>query len=96
MLLVRHVSRLVVSLVLVGCRGSNGAAEKATPPTPSATATGLADAATTGRADAGERGAAPTLSNLLYTTEAAVAVSSKVDNPKDFPEHLVNEKQETA
>jgi hypothetical protein len=36
------------------------------------------------------------LSNLLYTTDAAVAVSSKVDNPKDFPEHLVDGKPETA
>lgn len=36
------------------------------------------------------------LSNLLYTTDASVAVSSKVDNPKDFPEHLIDGKPETA
>lgn len=35
-------------------------------------------------------------SNLLYTTNAVVAVSSKVDNPKDFPEHLVDGKSDTA
>jgi hypothetical protein len=34
--------------------------------------------------------------NLLYFTPAQVWVSSKVDNPKDFPEHLVDGKPETA
>lgn len=34
--------------------------------------------------------------NLLYFTPSRVWVSSKVDNPKDFPEHLVDGKPETA
>ena len=28
--------------------------------------------------------------DLLHTVDATVAVSSKVDNPRDFPEHLVD------
>lgn len=36
------------------------------------------------------------LVDLLHTIECTVAVSSKVDNPKDFPEHLVDGKAETA
>lgn len=34
--------------------------------------------------------------DLLYVTRAVMAVSSKVDNPKDFPEHLVDRDPETA
>ena len=34
--------------------------------------------------------------DLLHSVECTVAVSSKVDNPKDFPEHLVDGKNETA
>src|SRR5687767_2662524 len=34
--------------------------------------------------------------NLLVTTAAEVTVSSRVDNPRDFPEHLVDGKHETA
>ncbi|MFO0639930.1 MAG: hypothetical protein U0183_12010 [Polyangiaceae bacterium] len=33
---------------------------------------------------------------LLHAVPCVVAVSSKVDNPKDFPEHLVDGKLETA
>jgi len=40
--------------------------------------------------------ARPRLLNLLYFTPAKVAVSSKVANPKDFPEHLVDGKAGTA
>jgi hypothetical protein len=40
--------------------------------------------------------AAPVLVELLHDVECTVAVSSKVDNPKDFPEHLVDGKLETA
>ncbi len=36
------------------------------------------------------------LQSLLAWTDARVAVSSTVDNPRDFPEHLVDGKQETA
>jgi len=34
--------------------------------------------------------------DLLHTVESTVAVSSKVDNPHDYPEHLVDGKPETA
>ena len=34
--------------------------------------------------------------DLLHTVDATVAVSSKVDNPHDYPEHLVDGKPETA
>lgn len=34
--------------------------------------------------------------DLLHTVDCTVAVSSKVENPHDFPEHLVDGKQETA
>lgn len=34
--------------------------------------------------------------DLLHTVDATVAVSSKVDNPHDYPEHLVDGKSETA
>lgn len=34
--------------------------------------------------------------DLLHSVACVVAVSSKVDNPKDFPEHLVDGKLETA
>jgi hypothetical protein len=38
----------------------------------------------------------PPLVDLLQATDSQVAVSSNVDNPKDFPEHLVDGKPETA
>jgi hypothetical protein len=40
--------------------------------------------------------AAAPMVDLLHSIECTVAVSSKVDNPKDFPEHLVDGKAETA
>lgn len=39
---------------------------------------------------------APSLVDLLHSVACVVAVSSKVDNPKDYPEHLVDGKNETA
>jgi hypothetical protein len=36
------------------------------------------------------------LSDLLHATRASVAVSSNVDNPRDYPEHLVDGRPETA
>ena len=42
-----------------------------------------------------DAGAAP-LVDLLHSVECVVAVSSKVANPQDFPEHLVDGKNETA
>lgn len=55
-----------------------------------ATHTGVADAAE----DAGP--AREPTDDLLHHTEATVTVSSRVDNPRDFPEHLVDGKAETA
>jgi hypothetical protein len=40
--------------------------------------------------------AGPRLYDLLQTTSSEVAVSSNVDNPRDFPEHLLDGKPETA
>jgi hypothetical protein len=40
--------------------------------------------------------AAPAIVDLLYETNAVVAVSSRVNNPRDLPDHLVDRKPETA
>lgn len=40
--------------------------------------------------------APPKIVDLLHFTPAIVAMSSKVDNPKDFPQHIVDGKLETA
>lgn len=40
--------------------------------------------------------AGPALVDLLHMTRATVAVSSNVDNPHDYPEHLVDGKVDTA
>jgi hypothetical protein len=45
---------------------------------------------------AADADAAEPIVELLHTVEATVAVSSKVDNPHDYPEHLVDGKPETA
>jgi hypothetical protein len=42
------------------------------------------------------RDAGPALVDLLYAVPAVVAVSSRVDNARDLPEHLVDQKSETA
>ncbi len=34
--------------------------------------------------------------NLLHYTDAEITLSSRVDNPRDYPEHLVDGKQQTA
>ncbi len=38
----------------------------------------------------------PPLIDLLYRTKARVSVSSNVQNPKDYPEHLIDHRPETA
>ncbi len=43
-----------------------------------------------------ENAAADPIVDLLHTVDCTVAVSSKVDNPRDSPEHLVDGKNETA
>lgn len=100
---VRHASALSVSfslgvlLTLGACRGSCGGGEKGPAPTSSSSATAEeAGASTKGPSEHADKGQLSKLSNLLYTTKSAVAVSSKVDNPKDFPEHLIDGKPETA
>ena len=79
--------RLVVvgtALVFVGC--------KATAP--------KADAAAISSGEPTKKAAPPLdpdpIVDLLHTVEATVAVSTKVDNPHDYPEHLVDGKPETA
>jgi len=66
----------------------------ATAATPSASAsTPGASASSLASADSGTPSG---LVDLLYETPSTVAVSSRVDNPKDFPEHLVDRRPETA
>jgi hypothetical protein len=40
--------------------------------------------------------AAPAPVDLLYATNAIVAVSSRVDNPRDIPDHIVDHREDTA
>ncbi len=59
-----------------------------------------ADAAAISSVEATKKSAPPAdpdpIVDLLHTVDATVAVSSKVDNPHDYPEHLVDGKPETA
>ncbi len=69
-------------LGLTGCGKDAGTSSPAPPsPVPSTTASAPA---------------ADPVVDLLHTVMATVAVSSKVANPKDFPEHLVDGKADTA
>jgi hypothetical protein len=75
-------------LGLLACRddSARGRADDARAPTP------LSD-------DAGsptDGSTSSPLADLLHTTQASVAVSSNVDNPRDYPDHLVDGKEETA
>jgi hypothetical protein len=63
--------------------------KKEAPPAPTTTTPIDATAPT-------ESSSARATTNLLVTTAAEVTVSSRVDNPRDFPEHLVDGKRETA
>lgn len=56
----------------------------------------LPDAAVETRALTADAGVEDPIVDLLHTVESTVAVSSKVDNPRDFPEHLVDGKPDTA
>src|SRR5437762_2709242 len=62
--------------------------EPPAPPSPSASASQ--------QPQTGDAPARVPTTNLLVTTAAEVTVSSRVDNPRDFPEHLVDNKPETA
>lgn len=70
-----------------GCREPKSSAEAPSP----AAASQSVQIAPRSTLDAG-----PVLVDLLHSIACTVAVSSKVDNPKDFPEHLVDGKTETA
>lgn len=64
------------------------------------------DVATTTKVDAAPSGApgvvaevvdaGPMVVSLLHHTDAEITLSSRVDNPRDFPEHLVDGKPSTA
>lgn len=76
----------VLALVGLACTKKDDAAPKAiTPPATSSTVTPPEVA------DAG-----PTVVSLLHHTDAEITLSSRVDNPRDFPEHLVDGKPSTA
>ncbi len=90
------VSRVVglagVLCLLASCSKTDARPDAGTPPVASKAAVPSASAS-----------AWPTLSpakedevDLLYVTRSVMAVSSKVDNPKDFPEHLVDRDPKTA
>ena len=64
-------------------------------PPPSAAVVTTASASPSAIASAADKAADPIV-DLFHTVDCTVAVSSKVDNPKDFPEHLVDGKKETA
>jgi len=100
---VRHSPTLIVSLAISGaialasCRGACGGSDKGSPAADASAARDEAGASTDKReSESNDKGRISKISNLLYTTDARVAVSSKVDNPKDFPEHLIDGKPETA
>lgn len=69
-------------LGLTGC-GKDAGTSSPAPPTPVPSTTASAPAA-------------DPVVDLLHTVMATVAVSSKVANPKDFPEHLVDGRADTA
>lgn len=79
------------AIALAACR--TVAPTSSTPP-----ATDAATDASIAIADGGDAAIAkaPPVIDLLHSVDCVVAVSSKVDNPKDFPEHLVDGKLETA
>lgn len=98
------VSGLSLSLVLltlaVGCR--SGSAGSSSSSSSSASAAASADArVSTSPTSSASSGASPDTGaaapvDLLRHTGAALAVSSNVDNPRDFPEHLVDGNPSTA
>jgi hypothetical protein len=75
---------------LAGCGSCNGE----THDVPDAAAT-TSDAGTAQHVSADDAGA-DGLVSLLAWTDSRVAVSSTVDNPRDFPEHLIDGKMDTA
>ncbi len=78
------------SVLVVACREATSVAVPAPAPPPTPIESALPSAAVR-PSDAGAE-----LVDLLHTVACTVAVSSKVENPLDFPEHLVDGKMDTA
>src|SRR5689334_7769770 len=97
----RSALGLFVLAFVMGCRDKSGLLQ---PEPPGAKDSfDAASAAMEVATDGGGRGqmssapdAATAVVDLLHHTAAAIAVSSNVDNPHDFPEHLVDGKRDTA
>lgn len=81
----------IALLSLTACRGTPTSTEQTAPPPPSAGASASVTATSTA-----EPAPPPPLIDLLYRTKARVAVTSNVSNPKDYPEHLIDRRPETA
>lgn len=92
----RLAALALVPLAALGC--TRPAADGKSPP--SATAASVVSAPSAppvASQPAPARSAAPPAPvNLLSRTDAHVTLSSRVDNPRDYPEHLVDGKPETA
>jgi hypothetical protein len=89
---------VLATLTVVGCSKSQDPAPTAKPSSVATTTASVATppAPSAATLAAGDSGAPSGLVDLLYETPSTVAVSSRVDNPKDFPEHLVDRRPETA
>jgi len=90
---------LALACVAAKCNGDPPATKETTakPPPPassSAASTGAASAASAATSASPDAAAGPI--DLLWATPSVVAVSSRVANPRDFPEHLVDHRPETA
>lgn len=95
-----HVKRpsclLLLVLLIAACKreGEKSVAPPARPSVaaPAGSAAGVAPAVADAAAPNGEQ----LYVDLLYMTNADIAVSSTVANPRDFPEHLLDYRQDTA
>lgn len=82
----------------IGCtRAASERSATGAPATPSVGAgSGATPASQASSAPIAPAAPAPAVVNLLSRTDAHVTLSSRVDNPRDYPEHLVDGKPETA
>lgn len=62
----------------------------------SSSASSAASSASSAASAAPEVDAGPMVVSLLHHTDAVITLSSRVDNPRDYPEHLVDGKPSTA
>ncbi|MBS2017199.1 MAG: hypothetical protein JST00_30230 [Deltaproteobacteria bacterium] len=86
------------ALLLVSCTKRDDppkAIADAGGPTSSSSASASASAASAA-SSAQEVDAGPVVVSLLHHTDAEITLSSRVDNPRDYPEHLVDGKPSTA